>query len=79
MDPVQKRKNRKNPTKQKEVGDLKWASTSDMEMQFGGCPASFHSYFGQVFLHCARFPPFWNGNVHTVQLYVGRILSVLSL
>ena len=37
------------------------------------CPASFWSSFGLVFPHYALFPPFWNGDVYSGQLYVGNV------
>jgi hypothetical protein len=38
-------------TEEKEIGDLKSALTSDMEIQFGVCPVGFLSCFGPVFPH----------------------------
>lgn len=39
------------------VGNLRSPLTSDMEMQFGVCPAGFPSCFGPMFPYYAPFPP----------------------
>ena len=65
-------------TKRKGIGDLQCALISNMEMQCGGCPGSFHSYLGPGLPHCGPFPPFWNSKVYTVPLFAVRIGPVLS-
>lgn len=66
-------------TKQKGVGDLKNASTSDMESaEFGVCPSGFWSCFGPVSPYYSPFPPFWNGSVYPGPLYIQSMWSAFS-
>lgn len=62
----------------KRVGDLKSTLASGMEKQ-NACLASFQSCFGPVFPLCALCPPFWNGNIYSMPLYVGSMQSTFWL
>jgi hypothetical protein len=59
-------------TKLKGAGELKsiffFIRLGDAD--FGDGPADFQFCFGPVFLHCAQFLLFWNGNIYSVSLYV---------
>lgn len=57
-------------TRLKGAGELQSVLTSDIEMQFGVCPADFWSWFGSVFPCYAPYPAFWNRNAHPVPIYV---------
>jgi hypothetical protein len=45
---------------------------------FNVCLAVFQSGFGPIPLFCATFPPFWNGNVYSVPLYIGSMYFSLN-
>lgn len=54
-----------------ELGDLKSALVSQMEMQnLEFIQLVFGLFFGSVFPHSAPFLLFWNGNVYFLPLYV---------
>ena len=43
------------------------------DAEFGICPAAFWHCFVPILPHYALFPPFQNGNVYSVFLYVGSM------
>lgn len=49
--------------------------TIHKNVEFGVYPAGFWSCFDPVLPHYAPIPPFWNGNVHSVLLYVRGMRS----
>ena len=50
--------------------NYKLSDTRHRATGFKICPVLFQSFFGPVFPSYISTPPFWNGNVYSVPLYV---------